>query len=54
MGKADPFAGLVLAEVELDSAEQALDLPDWVGREVTGDPRYMNNRLARATAPPEV
>jgi adenylate cyclase len=48
------LAGLVLAEVELDSADQALDLPDWVGREVTGDPRYMNNRLARAPAPPEV
>jgi CYTH domain-containing protein len=46
------LAGLVLAEVELDSADQAVALPDWVGREVTGDPRYMNNRLASATAPP--
>lgn len=47
------LAGLVLAEVELASAEQVPALPDWVGREVTGDPRYMNNRLARAAAPPE-
>ena len=49
---AGPLAGLVLAEVELDSADQPLALPDWVGAEVTGDPRYMNNRLASATAPP--
>ncbi|TCZ63211.1 CYTH domain-containing protein [Roseicella aquatilis] len=46
------LAGLVLAEVELDSADQAVALPDWVGREVSGDPRYVNSNLARATAPP--
>jgi CYTH domain-containing protein len=47
------LAGLVLAEVELAAADQPLALPDWAGREVTGDPRYLNNRLARAGAPPE-
>lgn len=40
-------AGLVMAEVELDSEDQAVDLPDWVGEEVTGDPRYLNVNLQR-------
>lgn len=39
-------AGLVVAEVELDSADQAIDLPDWVGAEVTDDARYYNVALA--------
>ena len=38
-------AGLVVAEVELDSAEQAPDLPDWIGNEVTDDRRYYNASL---------
>ena len=38
-------AGLVVAEVELDDPEQELPLPDWVGEEVTGDPRYLNANL---------
>ncbi len=38
-------AGLVVAEVELESADQHVDLPDWVGVEVTGDPRYFNSNL---------
>jgi CYTH domain-containing protein len=38
--------GLVLAEVELTSAEQAFARPEWVGREVSGDPRYFNSNLA--------
>ncbi len=39
--------GLVVAEVELESADQAIDLPDWVGEEVSGDPRYFNAALVR-------
>ena len=39
-------AGLVLAEVELTSADQTVFLPSWIGREVTGDPRYYNVNLA--------
>ena len=39
-------AGLVVAEVELDSADQVIDLPDWVGAEVTDDARYYNVALA--------
>src|SRR5262249_17459721 len=37
---ADRLKGVVLAEVELQQANQKLDLPSWVGEEVTGDPRY--------------
>jgi adenylate cyclase len=40
-------AGLLVAEVELDSAGQAVPLPPWVGEEVTGDPRYYNASLVR-------
>lgn len=38
-------AGLIVAEVELDEEDQAITLPDWVGKEVTGDPRYYNASL---------
>jgi adenylate cyclase len=38
-------AGLILAEVELEQEDQDVILPDWVGKEVTGDPRYYNARL---------
>ena len=40
-------SGLVLAEVELDDPDQQVSLPGWVGREVSGDPRYFNAALAR-------
>ncbi len=39
--------GLVIAEIELDSEDQAFPLPPWAGREVTGDPRYYNASLTR-------
>lgn len=46
----DEFAGqnqgLVLAEVELTSPEQSVPLPDWIGLEVSDDPRYFNSYLA--------
>ncbi|MDT7919411.1 MAG: CYTH domain-containing protein [Meiothermus sp.] len=45
----DEFAGenqgLVVAEVELEWPDQPLELPDWVGEEVTHDPRYLNANL---------
>jgi adenylate cyclase len=40
-------AGLVVAEVELTSEEQAFDKPAWLGEEVTGDPKYYNANLIR-------
>lgn len=39
-------AGLVIAEVELDRADQPVELPAWLGMEVTGDRRYYNADLA--------
>ncbi|MFC6839930.1 CYTH domain-containing protein [Xanthomonas theicola] len=39
-------AGLVVAEIELDSADQAFARPDWIGAEVTDDARYYNLALA--------
>jgi len=38
-------AGLIVAEVELDDEDQAITLPDWVGKEVTGERRYYNASL---------
>jgi adenylate cyclase len=40
-------SGLVVAEVELDHEGQEIVLPEWAGKEVTGDVRYYNSRLAR-------
>ena len=37
--------GLVVAECELTSEDQAFTRPDWVGEEVTADPRYFNSNL---------
>ena len=38
-------AGLIIAEVELEREDQEIRLPDWIGDEVTGDPRYYNANL---------
>ena len=40
-------AGLVVAEVELQSAAEEPVPPPWVGREVSRDPRYYNANLVR-------
>ena len=40
-------AGLVVAEIELESEDQAFEKPDWVGEEVTHDARYFNASLIR-------
>ena len=37
--------GLVVAEVELPSEDAVVDLPEWIGEEVTDDPRYFNANL---------
>lgn len=39
-------AGLVVAEVELDHADQEVTLPDWAGEDVTDQARYYNVALA--------
>jgi adenylate cyclase len=47
----DVFAGrhlgLVIAEIELPAAERLIDLPDWIGQEVTGDRAYSNQELVK-------
>lgn len=40
-------AGLAVAEIELSDEAEAFAKPDWIGEEVTGDPRYYNSSLIR-------
>jgi adenylate cyclase len=39
--------GLVIAEIELRHEDQHVDLPPWIGEEVTGRPPYYNGSLAQ-------
>ncbi|MEM9978306.1 MAG: CYTH domain-containing protein [Cyanobacteria bacterium P01_D01_bin.2] len=39
--------GLVVAEVELTYPGQTVDMPGWIGKEVTGEPRYYNSSLVK-------
>ena len=41
----DKNQGLILAEVELNFAEEIVELPDWIGEEVSGNPKYFNSNL---------
>ena len=45
--------GLVVAEVEFPSEDEAGDFepPAWIGEEVTGDERYLNETLATRGRP---
>lgn len=45
-------AGLVLAEIELDRADQDISFPAWLGLEVSADDRYANASLARQPGVP--
>ena len=38
-------AGLVVAEIELRREDEPFERPEWVGDEVTDDPRYFNSNL---------
>ena len=53
----DAFSGhlapLMLAEIELPDEASNIDLPSWLGRDVTEDPRYTNAALAEALQPPD-
>lgn len=40
-------AGLVVAEIELPSEDADFARPHWIGKDVTGDPRYFNASLSR-------
>ena len=39
--------GLVMAEVELQRADEPFEKPDFIGEEVTGDHRYTNAHLSK-------
>ena len=38
-------AGLIVAEIELTSEDEDFEIPDWIGREVTGAEKYYNSNL---------
>lgn len=40
-------SGLVIAEIELDRADRIIELPHWIGKEVTDDRRFYNADLAK-------
>ncbi len=48
----DEFAGrhqgLVFAEVELQSEDEKIEFPDWIGKEITDEPQYYNSNLVKA------
>ncbi|KKB09833.1 CYTH domain-containing protein [Devosia chinhatensis] len=46
-------AGLIIAEVELSSPDQAIDMPEWAGQEVSQDDRYANASLSRQPGVPQ-
>ena len=37
--------GLVIAEIEIPSSEYNYDIPPFIGKNVTNDPRYYNSNL---------
>jgi len=39
--------GLIICEVELSSPDEFVELPEWLGPEVTGDHRYSNSYLCQ-------
>ncbi|NTW25470.1 MAG: CYTH domain-containing protein [Lentimicrobium sp.] len=39
--------GLIVAEIEVDTEGQQFEKPDWVGEEVTHNPRYLNSNLSK-------
>ncbi len=38
-------SGLIVAEVELEKEDQQIEIPDWIGEEVSHDPNYYNASL---------
>lgn len=40
--------GLIIAEIELNSADEKFPKPNWLGEEVTGNPKYYNSVLSKS------
>jgi CYTH domain-containing protein len=38
--------GLIIAEIELESEHELIEIPGWIGMEVTADKRYYNSMLS--------
>lgn len=47
------YEGLIIAEIELAREDEIFFIPDWVGEEVTHDPRFLNSKLAEGLTPVE-
>ncbi|MEN3289707.1 MAG: adenylate cyclase [Bradyrhizobium sp.] len=45
----DVLDGIVIAEIELDSETAVVEMPDWIGAEITGDPRYSKTNMLDAS-----
>lgn len=43
----EPLYGLVIAELEIPSENTYIELPEWLGREITEDHRYSNISLSK-------
>jgi len=39
--------GLLLAEIELSDENESFKRPSWIGKEVSGDPKYHNSNLSK-------
>ena len=42
----DKNKGLIIAEVELETEDQSIKIPNWIDKEVTNDKKYYNYNLA--------
>ena len=40
-------SGLIIAEIELDSLENDINLPSWAIEEITGEIKYLNSELSK-------
>ncbi len=43
----DQNEGLIVAEIELNAADEYFEKPNWLGQEVTGDQKYYNSQLTK-------
>jgi CYTH domain-containing protein len=39
--------GLIIAEVELKTEDQKINIPEWIGKEVSGEAKYYNANLVK-------
>tara|TARA_R110002020_G_scaffold374775_1_gene586093 strand:+ start:229 stop:708 length:480 start_codon:yes stop_codon:yes gene_type:complete len=39
--------GLIVAEVELSEEQETVTIPNWIGKEVTGETKYYNSQLSK-------